>query len=75
MSLFRNLDDLPAVIDDVEGNNRNIPVLVRQYARLGGRMLAFNVDPNFSDALERYLGPENAAEFLRSHQQHAEIVS
>lgn len=91
VSLFRNLDDLSAVVGDVEGNNRNIPVLVRQYARLGGRMLAFNVDPNFSDALdgfvvvdlrrteskllERYLGRENAAEFLRAHPWRAEIVS
>lgn len=82
-SVFRNLDDLSAVITDVEADRKSIPVLVRQYARLGGRMLAFNVDPKFSDALdgfvvvdmrrtevkllERYLGRENAAEFWRVH--------
>jgi hypothetical protein len=85
VSLFRDLDDLSAVITDFEADGRNIPVLVRQYARLGGRMLAFNVDPKFSDALdgfvvvdlrrteskllERYLGRENAAEFLRIHRR------
>lgn len=81
--VFRDVDDLSAVITDFEPDGRNIPVLMRHYARLGGRMLAFSVDPRFSAALdafvvvdlrrteskllERYLGRENAAEFLRVH--------
>ncbi len=80
VSLFRDLGDLCAVVADFEPDGRNIPVLVRHYARLGGRMLAFNVDSNFSDALdgfvvidlrkseakllERYLGSDNAAVFM-----------
>jgi len=58
--------------------------LLRQYLKLGGRLLGFNVDPEFSDTLdglivvdllkterrllERYLGKEESALFL-GHQE------
>ena len=31
-----------------------MPVLLRQYLKLGGKLLGFRVDPDFSDALEYY---------------------
>ncbi len=29
-----------------------LPILLRQYLKLGGRLLGFNVDPDFSDVLD-----------------------
>lgn len=58
----------------------NLPVLLRQYLKLGGRLLGFSVDRDFSNVvdglivvdllqtdpriLERYLGRDEAAAFL-----------
>ncbi|MGJ5814586.1 lysophospholipid acyltransferase family protein [Paludibaculum fermentans] len=73
-------EELSEVISDIEPNGAGIPVLLRQYLKLGGKLLSFNVDPEFSDALDglilvdltctepkllrRYLGAEEAAVFL-----------
>ena len=59
------------------------PILLRHYAKLGAKLLGFNVDSKFSDALdglilvdlrqvdpnllERYMNKERAAGFLRRH--------
>jgi hypothetical protein len=72
----------------LETDAKSIPILVRQYVKLGGRLLAFNVDRNFSDvldglvlldlrstdpvALERYMGPEGMERFRRYHGLLAE---
>lgn len=61
-----------------------MPILIRQYMKLGGRMLGFNVDSSFSNvldglilvdlrktpqaALSRYLGREGALTFLARHR-------
>jgi putative hemolysin len=76
-----DLDDLSAVVSEIEQKPGGVPVLLRQYLRLGGKLLGFNLDPNFSDALdglilvdltqtepkllERYLGRAEATTFLR----------
>jgi putative hemolysin len=75
-----DLEEISALVSDIEGDGRGVPVLLRQYLKLGGRLLGFNVDPDFSDALDglivvdllrterklldRYLGKAEAAEFL-----------
>ena len=75
-----DLDDLSDVVSDLEPSREGIPVLLRQYLKLGGKLLGFNVDPEFSDALdglilvdltktesrllERYLGKPEASRFL-----------
>jgi len=72
--------DLSDVVSDLEPSRTGIPVLLRQYLKLGGRLLGFNVDPEFSDTLdglivvdllkterrllEGYLGKEESAVFL-----------
>jgi len=77
-----DVEDLSDIISDIEPTRIGVPVLLRQYLRLGGRLLGFNVDPEFADALdglivvdltrteprllERYLGKTEASEFLRS---------
>jgi len=80
-----DLDDLSDVVSDLESSRAGIPVLLRQYLKLGGKLLGFNVDPEFSDALdglilvdltrteprllERYLGKTEASEFLKHHKR------
>ncbi|MCC7157628.1 MAG: lysophospholipid acyltransferase family protein [Bryobacterales bacterium] len=76
-------DDLSSVIADIEPDGRGAPVLLRQYLKLGGRLLGFNIDPEFSGTLdglivvdllrtdrsllERYLGKAESAALLRFH--------
>lgn len=83
--LVADMDDLSALLDDLESENKGIPVLMRQYLKLGGKILAFNVDKDFSDALdglivvdllqtdrkqlERYMGREGLDAFLRYHER------
>lgn len=78
------LEELAEVVSDLEPNQEGVPVLLRQYLKLGGRLLGFNVDPEFSNALdglivvdltrtepkllERYLGVPEAASFLSFHK-------
>jgi len=46
-----DLQTLAELIEDIE-NGRGLPVLLRQYLKLGGEVLAFNVDPAFNNALD-----------------------
>jgi putative hemolysin len=79
-----DLEDLSDCVADLEPTRTGVPVLLRQYLKLGGKLLGFNVDPEFSDALdglivvdltktepkllERYLGKAETQEFLK-HQK------
>ena len=78
---LRDLEELP--ITDVESDGKGLPILLKQYAKIGGKLLGFNVDRKFSDVLdglvlvdlrqtepavlERYMGKAAAAEFHRMH--------
>jgi putative hemolysin len=48
----RVLADLLGTLEDDE---KGVPVLLRQYLKLGGRILGFNVDPAFSNAIDGML--------------------
>ena len=83
-SLLPDVDDLSAPISDLEPDGKGIPILVRQYVRLGGKLLAFSVDPQFGNTLDgfvmvdltrtspeilaRYMGREQAQNFLAWHR-------
>jgi Putative hemolysin len=47
-----DIEDLAALVADIETDSKGLPVLLRQYLKLGGKLLGFNVDRNFSDALD-----------------------
>ncbi|HKM86196.1 MAG TPA: GNAT family N-acyltransferase [Terriglobales bacterium] len=82
-SLLRDLDQLAEPISDVEEDGKGLPILLKQYAKVGGRLVGFNLDRKFSDvvdglmivdlrqtdpsALERYMGKEGYAGFRRVH--------
>jgi len=74
---------LSALIEEAEPTGRGLPVLVREYVKLGGRFLAWNVDADFADALdglvvvdllrterrllEFYMGKAEAVAFVARH--------
>jgi putative hemolysin len=82
-SNVQHLDQLTDPIADVESDGKGVPILIKHYAKLGGRMLGFNVDKEFSDVLDglvlvdlrrsdrtvlqRYLGEDGLNAFLRYH--------
>lgn len=80
---LRDLDELSQPITDIESDGKGLPILLRQYAKIGGKLLGFNVDRKFSNVLdglvvvdlrrtdpsvlERYMGKEAAAKFRSIH--------
>jgi len=84
---LRDLDELSQPITDVEADGKGLPILLRQYAKIGGKLLGFNVDRKFSNVLdglvvvdlrqtepavlERYMGREDAARFRQVHSAAA----
>ncbi len=82
--MSKTIDDISDIITDIDRHKTGVPVLLRQYLKLGGKMLGFNVDREFSDVLDglvlvdllqtdrrtldRYLGKERARDFLALHR-------
>ena len=80
---LRDLEELSQPITDVETDGKGLPILLRQYAKIGGKLLGFNVDRKFSNVLdglvvvdlrktepavlERYMGREAATRFRQRH--------
>jgi putative hemolysin len=47
-----DIDQLSALVAGLEPDGKGAPVLLRQYLRLGGRVLGFSIDPEFGNALD-----------------------
>jgi hypothetical protein len=76
-------EELSESIADVECDGKGIPILLKQYLKLGGAILDFNVDRDFSNvldglilvdlrvseprALEPYMGKEGVKTFRAAH--------
>lgn len=79
-----DVDDLASMVKDLEVDAKGLPVLLRQYLNLGGKLLAFSVDRDFADVvdglilvdllktrasvLEKYMGVGGAAAFRSFHR-------
>ncbi len=77
------LDEVNRLVSAWEPDRKGVPVLLRHYLKLGGRVLAFNVDAAFAHALDtlmvldlpaversllaRYFGDQEAARYLAHH--------
>jgi putative hemolysin len=78
-----DLDTLSALLAGLEPDGKGTPVLLRQYLKLGGRVLGFNIDPDFGNTLdclvlvdlrrteprvlEKYMSAEAWEQFCRAH--------
>lgn len=87
IDLLQDIQELSEMVADLEADEKGIPILLKQYTRLGGKTVGFNVDPAFSNALdalivvdlsqtdrrilERYMGKEAAGAFLSYHQKNS----
>lgn len=49
---LRTESDVNAALAEIEEGRREMPVLIRQYLKLGGRIAAFNVDPDFGTVVD-----------------------
>jgi hypothetical protein len=47
-----NLSKFDKLIDELEPENLKIPVLLKKYIKQNARLIAFNVDPNFNNAID-----------------------
>jgi len=81
-----NVTEVSELLQEIESTQTDMPVLLRQYLKLGGKLLGFNVDPSFggvldglllvdlldteSRLLQRYLSKEGAQEFIAYHQKN-----
>ena len=53
LATLPKIDDLARYwSDEHQGRVRTVPVLLRQYLKLGGRVVGFNVDPAFGNCLD-----------------------
>ncbi|MBU0678668.1 MAG: lysophospholipid acyltransferase family protein [Verrucomicrobia bacterium] len=86
--VVESMEDMEALIADIETEMKGIPILLKQYLKLGGKLLGFNVDPKFSyvcdglilvnltesdpKTIRKYMGEEGLESFLRYHRKHVD---
>ncbi len=77
-------------VSEFESDDKGLPVLVREYVRLGGKFLSFSIDPGFQDAmdglvvveldqtqrrlLQMYMGRDGYDTFTAARPEHARAV-
>lgn len=82
--LLRDIEEISTLVADLEADSKGIPVLLRHYLSLGGKLLAFNLDPAFSNVidglllvdlqqtdakqLQRYMGNNGYQRYLEAQQ-------
>lgn len=85
-----DVDTLSETISAIEADGKGLPVLLRQYLKLGGRILGFNIDSAFQSVLdalvvvdlvntetrylELYLGVEGTRRLLAAHTPGGKVI-
>lgn len=81
--VLADLDAVSKLVQEIEPDGRPIPILVKQYIKMGGKVVCFNVDPDFNYCIDgmvaidiadadermmrRYMGSENFSRYLAEH--------
>ncbi|MDK9701059.1 MAG: lysophospholipid acyltransferase family protein [bacterium] len=81
--VLKDIEDVASFVADLEADNKGIPTLLREYLKLGGKLIGFNVDSDFSNVvdglilvdltetdpriLSRYMGKDETQIFLEYH--------
>ncbi|WP_311567513.1 lysophospholipid acyltransferase family protein [Photobacterium arenosum] len=89
LSALADVQLLSRVISRMDAG-KSVPVLLRQYLGLNGKLVCFNVDPEFNDALDglivvdltqvpektlgKYMTPEKASAYLAHHGKVAGLT-
>jgi putative hemolysin len=82
-----DLEHVSGLVSDLEPDAKQVPVLLKHYLKLNGRLITFNVDDSFGGCLDglivvdltkvdpkllaAYLSEEGARSFLEYHDFHA----
>lgn len=82
-TVVRDMDEVDELVRAIESDAKGVPVLLRQYLKLNGKLLGFNVDADFGEVIDgffvvdltqveptvlrRYLGRAEADAFLAHH--------
>lgn len=82
-----DIDDVSEMVSNIEPDAKGVPILLKQYLKLGGKLLGFNIDPDFADALDglilvdltktdekiltRYMNKEGLDSFRAWHESNA----
>lgn len=77
------IEELSTAISQIEEDGKGVPILIKQYLKMGGKILAFNTDPNFNNCIDgfimtdlretdpkvlgKYMGKEELNEYLNYH--------
>jgi putative hemolysin len=88
LGTLQGIEALSELLSEREPDGKGVPVLLRQYLKLGGRILGFNIDPQFGHcidfltlvdlrrsphaALARYMRPESLQRFRHFHRGRTE---
>jgi putative hemolysin len=80
----RSVEEADRLVTEAERDGKGVPILLRQYLKLNAKLLGFNVDRQFGDALDalmmvdlttvdgailnRYLGRQATGQFLARHR-------
>jgi putative hemolysin len=83
LAVLNDIEDVSRMVKTIERDGKGVPILLKQYLKLGGQLLAFSADRKFANALDglimvdlrasdprvlvRYLGAQGAAGFLAHH--------
>ena len=81
---IQNLNDVQELISEIETQSLKVPILLKHYLKLGGQLLAFNVDPDFNNVvdgliivdlsktdrkmLEKYMSKSGVDEYIQYHE-------
>ena len=84
-----DIEELSSWVSGIEGDGKGVPILLKQYLKLGGKILSFNLDPDFGNALDglimvdllqtetrimkRYMGEEGYKDFMRYHRSRPSV--
>jgi putative hemolysin len=80
-----SLEEANELVSELEADGKPIPILLRQYLKLNGQLMGFNVDPDFGNVLDglilidvpkidprvmkKYLGAEAGDVYLKYHRK------
>ena len=68
MQVIRDEAELASILSEAESRESRVPILLKHYLRLGGKVFAFKVDPLFNDALDGLI----ALDLLQMPREHLE---
>ena len=82
-AVVNDIEQISDLVAQLEKDHKGVPILLKQYLKLGGTLLGFNVDHDFNNALDglimvdlvktdakvlsKYMGLEQTQEFLAFH--------